>query len=246
MAVEFTGSWLATARGGMWSIESPQEDQVHLEDIAAGLSRSCRYAGQIAEDVSFYSVAEHSVIMTSHAVRSGLAQTRSKALCYLLHDGSEAYFGDMPTPLKALVPQFREFEERAQAVIFSAFGLTSDLVAGMKPELKRIDTRVRIDEREVMIREPALSIGREALWHQDPTLERLGVRPLLMDPTEARYAYLEAFAWIMEMLPDDVGSSRGIRDAAAYLAHRGVSPRLPDFTSYTMTGISCDIEHTPC
>ena len=40
MRDEYEGSWLATASGGMWSIENPREDQVHLRDIAAGLSRT--------------------------------------------------------------------------------------------------------------------------------------------------------------------------------------------------------------
>jgi len=246
MGLEFTGSWLATSRGGMWSIEAPQEDQVHLEDIAAGLSRTCRYAGQISDEVVFYSVAEHSVIMASHAHRCGLIRTRSEALCYLLHDGSEAYFGDMPTPLKALVPQFRVFEDRAQSVIFSAFGLDPDLVGRLKPDLKRIDTRVRIDEREVMIREPALSAGREALWRQDPFLEPLGVVPALLDPSQARRTFLEAFAWALEALPDDLPATRATRDASRYLSDRGVSPTLPDFTHSASKEASCAPEFSPC
>jgi hypothetical protein len=230
----------------MWSIEDPQEAQVHLEDIAAGLSRTCRYAGQIADEVEFYSVAEHSVIMTSHAYRSGLIRSRSEALCYLLHDGSEAYFGDMPTPLKALVPQFSVFEDRAQSVIFSAFGIDPVLVGRLKPELKRIDTRVRIDEREVMIREPALSAGRDALWRQDPTMEPLGITPALLEPGKARRAYLEAFAWALEALPDDLGALRAIRDAERYLSDRGVTPSLPDFMPSSAKEASCAPEFSPC
>lgn len=246
MGAEFTGSWLATSRGGMWSIEAPEEAQVYLEDIAAGLSRTCRYAGQISEDVTFYSVAEHSVIMTFHAYHSGLIRSRSEALCYLLHDGSEAYFGDMPTPLKALIPQFRVYEDRAQSVIFSAFGLGPELVARMKPELKRIDTRVRIDEREVMICEPALSAGREALWRQDPSLKPLGITPALLEPNLARQVYLEAFAWALDALPDDLGAPRAVRDAGRYLAERGVAPKLPDFTPSHAKEASCMPEFSPC
>lgn len=246
MGTEFTGSWLATSRGGMWSIESPQESQVYLEDIAAGLSRTCRYAGQISEEVTFYSVAEHSVIMTSHAHRSGLIRTRSEALCYLLHDGSEAFFGDMPTPMKALIPQFRVYEDLAQSVIFSAFGLGPDMVARIKPDLKQIDTRVRIDEREVMICEPALSAGREALWRQDPSLKPLGITPALLEPNLARQVYLEAFAWALDALPDDLGAPRAVRDAGRYLAERGVAPKLPDFTPSHAKEASCMPEFSPC
>lgn len=246
MGTEFTESWLATARGGMWSIENPQTGQVHLQDLAAGLSRNCRYAGQLSEEVAFYSVAEHSVIMTAHAHRTGLVRTRSGALFYLLHDGSEAFFGDMPTPLKALIPQFRLLEDRAQAVIYEAFGIGEGLVARLKPALKRVDTRIRLDEREAMIQEPALTAGRDALWRQDPSLKPLGVQPRLLEPPAARAAYLAAFAWALEALPDDMGETRAVRDAAVYLKDRGVIPELPDFLPPPVSETSCHASFSPC
>lgn len=238
------GRWLATASGGMWSIENPSVEQVHLRDLAAGLSRACRYAGQLSDEVEFYSVAEHSVIMTSWAYEAGLIRTRSAAFLYLLHDGSEAYFGDMPTPLKALIPDFRQLEDRAQGVIYEAFGVDQSLVKSLKPELKRIDTRVRIDEREVMILEPALSAGREALWQQDPELEPLGVRPRLLGPSEARQVYFSAFAWALEALPDDIGETRAVRDAREHLNSLGVVPELPDFS--IIREVSCEPVFSPC
>lgn len=244
MRTSLDGSWLATASGGMWSIEDPREEQVRLCDIAAGLSRTCRYAGQISEEAEFYSVAEHSVIMTSWAHQAGLVQTRSDALLYLLHDGSEAYFGDMPTPMKALMPEFRRLEDRAQGVILRAFGISDDRAAALKPEVKRVDTRVRIDEREVMILEPALSAGREALWRQAPDLQPLGVRPLLLGPTEARRTYLRAFAWALEALPDDIGETRAIRAARDDFSGRGILPDLPDF-SHTPE-LTCENAFSPC
>jgi len=238
------GGWLATASGGMWSIEDPQEGEVRLRDLAAGLSRTCRYGGQLSEEAGFYSVAEHSVIMTSWAHRSGLIRTRSEALLYLLHDGSEAYFGDMPTPLKALIPAFRELEDRSQRVIYSAFGVGPDLIRSCKPELKRVDTRVRLDEREVMIREPALSAGRDALWRQEPDLRPLGVRPSLFEPTAARAVYLSAFSWALEALPDDIGDTDASRDAEKYLAHSMIVPELPDFS--IPEEIPCETAFSPC
>jgi hypothetical protein len=244
MDMTLEGGWLATASGGMWSIENPQETQVRLRDLAAGLSRTCRYAGQLSEAAGFYSVAEHSVIMTSWAHRSGLIRTRSEALMYLLHDGSEAYFGDMPTPLKALIPAFRELEDRSQRVIFNAFGVGPGLVSAHKPELKRVDTRIRLDEREVMILEPALSAGRDALWRQEPGMQPLGVTPQLLEPAEARTAYLCAFAWAFDALPDDVGDRPAISDARSHLMDLDVRPALPDFTRYPEP--VCDTSFSPC
>ena len=244
MSEIFEGGWLATASGGMWSIENPRPEQVHLADLAAGLSRACRYAGQLSEEAEFYSVAEHSVIMTSWAHERGLVRSRSEALFYLLHDGSEAYFGDMPTPLKALIPDFRRLEDRAQSVIYGAFGISTDTALTLKPDLKLIDTRVRLDEREVMILEPALSTGREALWRQEPGLTPLGVRPLLLGPSEARRAYLRGFAWALEAIPDDMGDTPAVSDALRYMSENNVKSDLPSFTS--IPEARCDTDFSPC
>jgi hypothetical protein len=238
------GGWLATASGGMWSIEDPQEIEVRLRDLAAGLSRTCRYAGQLSEEAGFYSVAEHSVIMTSWAHEAGLIRSRSEALLYLLHDGSEAYFGDMPTPLKALIPAFRELEDRSQRVIYGAFGIGPDLIRTRKVELKQIDTRVRLDEREAMIREPALSAGRDALWREAPDLQPLGVIPSLLEPAAARAVYLSAFSWALKALPDDIGDTGASRDAETYLAQSMIVPELPNFS--ILEEMTCEATFSPC
>lgn len=119
LPVSERGAWLATSTGGMWSIEHPATRDVDIRDVAAGLSRNCRYNGQITEDCDFLSVAEHSTAMTKWAVAEGAVTTAEAALMVLLHDASEAYFGDMVTPLKNMIPDFRGIEDRAQAVIIS-------------------------------------------------------------------------------------------------------------------------------
>jgi hypothetical protein len=45
------------------------------------------------------------------------------ALWGLLHDASEAYLGDVATPLKLLLPCYREIEEVVQQAVARAFGL---------------------------------------------------------------------------------------------------------------------------
>ena len=118
------------------------------------------------------------------------------------------------------------------------------LAAAEFERLGMIRLRVRIDEREVMILEPALSAGREALWRQAPDLQPLGVRPLLLGPTEARRTYLRAFAWALEALPDDIGETRAIRAARDDFSGRGILPDLPDF-SHTPE-LTCENAFSPC
>ena len=70
------------------------------------------------------------------------------------------------------------------------------------------------------------------------------MRPRLLGPTEARRAYLSAFAWALEALPDDIGETRAIRDARADLSDRGLTPDLPDFSIPLET--TCDTAFSPC
>ena len=83
--------WILTYTGRRYWPASPVTDHVCAEDIARGLSLTCRFAGQCQH---FYSVAEHSI----NVMR--LVPQEHK-LCALLHDAPEAYLGDMSRPLKA-------------------------------------------------------------------------------------------------------------------------------------------------
>jgi hypothetical protein len=195
------GPWLATSQGGMWSIENPAKRDVFIEDIAAGTARTCRYAGQIKDDIDFFSVAEHCVEMTVWAIEHGYVEYLEDALAILLHDASEAYYGDMPTPLKRLLPEFRRLEDMAQDVIISAFGLTPDNTLITKKQIKEIDIRIRVDERPRLIAEPAMSAGLDIRWDDAEEILPLDVHLHCLSPEQARYAFLHCYASCIENLP---------------------------------------------
>jgi hypothetical protein len=98
--------------------ELTRED-IHIEDIAHALSNICRFTGHTS---SFYSVAQHCVIMSQQP-----DIYRAKAgLHALLHDAAEAYLGDLCTPLKKLpeMAVFCEAELRARVAIAEHFNLS--------------------------------------------------------------------------------------------------------------------------
>lgn len=131
--------------GTLVDLEHPSPDVIFLEDVAHALSMACRYAGHVA---NFYSVAEHCLLVErlgcgDVALPAEMAASRwaffmvdeagvpvvgrRERLSFLLHDAAEAYLGDVTSPLKSLLPDYRSIEGRWQEVIEVKYGLSSDL-----------------------------------------------------------------------------------------------------------------------
>jgi uncharacterized protein len=112
-------TWLTTSTGLHWYPKDPEGSEYRIEDIAHALSMLCRFSGQCRK---FYSVAEHSVRVASVVSRWGA----EFGLWGLLHDASEAYLVDLPTPIKHLpeMAGYRDLERQTMQVIRSRFGLS--------------------------------------------------------------------------------------------------------------------------
>lgn len=89
------------------------EDDIDWDDINHALAHINRFTGH---SVIAYSVAQHSLMV------SDLCPEEHR-LWGLLHDASEAYLGDVSTPLKSLLPDYAEIEGRVQRMIAGRFGL---------------------------------------------------------------------------------------------------------------------------
>ncbi len=127
-------------------LQNPSPDMFTIYDIAAGLSKICRFAGQIQY---FYSVAQHSVIV------SRLAPPELKMVA-LLHDAAEAYLGDVVKPLKNLLGQaYTDIEESFERAIFERFDLDFNDIA----KVKRYDLEAYDAEHDYMRK------GRSMAWH---------------------------------------------------------------------------------
>lgn len=106
-------SFIQTLSGKQFDYINSTIDDIDVEDIAGALSNICRFAGHLPE---FYSVAQHSVLCS---------QIVSPEFAFeaLMHDAAEAYCQDIPAPLKALLPEYRQIEKRTEQLIRLKFDL---------------------------------------------------------------------------------------------------------------------------
>jgi len=119
---------------------SPTAEQVCAADIAHALSMICRGNGHYKH---FYSVAQHSINCALEAKARGLSK-RVQLAC-LMHDGSEAYLGDIVRPLKKHLKFYLEIEEKMQACVYARFGI-GDLSEAELAAVKEIDDAVLYHE----------------------------------------------------------------------------------------------------
>jgi hypothetical protein len=108
-------SRVRTLSGSLFDVVNPRAEAIRIDDIAASLAKLCRFNGHCRP---FYSVADHSI-------RVSEACEERDALWGLLHDASEAYLGDMVSPIKQLgeLAQYRELHFRVQSAVLARFGL---------------------------------------------------------------------------------------------------------------------------
>lgn len=108
------GGWIQTyLRKKFYPLDAKPEE-IYIEDIGYALSNQCRFSGHTNR---FYSVAEHCCYVSD-------ALPNEHKLAGLLHDASEAYCVDLPTPLKIL-PEFvtyRNIEDKLMSVIGAKWG----------------------------------------------------------------------------------------------------------------------------
>lgn len=103
---------IQTYSGRYINVFEPDPEDIDIGDIAHALSFVCRWGGHIPV---FHSVATHSI----HCCQ--LAPDEIK-LQMLLHDGGEAYIGDLASPIKKRMFDYQEVENKLMGVIANKFG----------------------------------------------------------------------------------------------------------------------------
>lgn len=125
---------LNTFTGKQIDIENPDPDTIDIRDIAHALSFICRGSGQ---SVIFYPVARHCVSCEAEAAARGFS--REVRLACLLHDASEAYMSDVPSPIKRnLIPEYIDYENALLDSIYRKF-IGRSLTKEELEQVSRID-----------------------------------------------------------------------------------------------------------
>lgn len=124
-----TGKFIVTRTGQRFYFDRPEWFHYTTTDIAPALANLCRFAGQMR----WWSVAQHSLLV------GALVPPRHR-LRGLLHDASEAFLADIPSPLKhsPIMRGYRALEARTMAAIHEDFGLAEEDAEG-DAEVKQAD-----------------------------------------------------------------------------------------------------------
>jgi hypothetical protein len=146
---------------------------ISIVDIAHSLAMKCRYGGHCRQ---FYSVAQHSVLVSKFTLPEF-------AMDGLLHDAEEAYFSDIPRPVKKMIPGWEDMIDKMKAAIAAKFKLSPT-----EPEhVKEIDDRILIDERKWLMRPDS---DPDLVW---PNVEPLGIKIKPWPWQKAESEFLNAF-----------------------------------------------------
>jgi uncharacterized protein len=130
------GDWMQVRSGKKFWPMDPRAAEVDIADIAHSLSMQCRYAGHC---LRFYSVAEHSVLISRWLRQNG----HDGALHGLLHDAPEAYLVDVPRPVKPFLVGYKDAESKVWGAVAESQGISRIIPA----IVHEADNRILADER---------------------------------------------------------------------------------------------------
>jgi 5'-deoxynucleotidase YfbR-like HD superfamily hydrolase len=173
--------------GTYFDFLDPEGSAFTIEDVAHGLSQTCRFAAQCER---FYSVAQHSVYVSRIV-------PEEDAFAGLMHDAAEAFIGDVSKPLKDILPEYRTIEDRIEAAVFARFGVPYPLPRSVK------------DADLVML----ATEQREVMANRDDWDYTSGRRPLEMhidmwSPADAKRAFLDRFGELRRKIQETLSRQK--------------------------------------
>jgi hypothetical protein len=168
--------------GRYLDLADPRPDQFTFADIAGGLSKICRFGGQIER---FYSVAEHSVHCCELAERDGRCIDTQVAV--LMHDAAEAFIGDVVKPLKIMLPDYARVERAVEAAVAEKFMIDFDRESVY---VREVDHAILIAERnELFFRD-------NVTWTGEESVRKISIGVQCWSPQYAEVQFKKRARWI--------------------------------------------------
>lgn len=183
-------TWIATFTGKQIHLWDPLIENIDIKDIAHALSNLCRYAGHCYE---FYSVAQHLVILSRIAEEALMPDPQGLNIpqIALLHDAAEAYLGDVTTPLKAMLPEYK----RIEAGMDRAISLRFNIPYPRPQEIKILEQALLLTEtKELMGKSPEP-------WRATFTIKPYDVVVNPWSPCDAEERFLKRFDELWQTSP---------------------------------------------
>lgn len=149
----------------------PQAEEIFIEDIAHALSMQCRFNGMCSD---FYSVAQHSYLVS-------YACDPDDAFWGLMHDASEAYLGDMISPLKEYMKEYKRAEGRVMRAVCKKFYMDE----------REPDSVIHADRVLLATEKRDLTKPEAAPWGL--AYKPLATKIVGLSPSTARTLFLERF-----------------------------------------------------
>lgn len=175
-------TYIETYTGKKYHFLDPKPEEICIEDIAYSLANKCRFSGH----THFFSVAEHSCTVAARLPPEW-------QLAGLLHDAVEAYLGDIPSPLKAVLPDYRELEQLNEKVVASVFGI--DINDDVCKAVKEADVKALYTEAHFLI--PSGGKEWSLFKDKDMTVE-YEFAPLCMPPALAYEGFMRFYKALTE------------------------------------------------
>jgi hypothetical protein len=146
-------TWMLTRSGTNIDLRYIRPLDIDVLDIAHALAQLNRFTGMASRP---YSVAEHSLFVEA-LLRHSCITDPSVLLAGLMHDGHEAYFGDMSSPLKQMLSEatggsLKLEERRLQMAVMNAFHLKTPFHVARK-QIHSADMTALSTERHALMPE---------------------------------------------------------------------------------------------
>lgn len=210
---------IETVTGKLVNPSNPSPDSICVEDIAWALSRIPRFAGHTITEIP-YNVAQHSVYVSElvegvldgdipvydvdpsiteaiQNIKDSWKHVNVRVITRaLFHDGHEAYFGDVPSPIKKipeLTQTFKMLEKNLDIAIANHLGIGPVSISSAN----EITVIKFCDKLAQAIEGYQYMPSRGRNWNLPrPSLQMLQKFPLPMTPLESYKAFLNRYEYL--------------------------------------------------